>query len=225
MHAMSRLFIFYVVAMLSACGEHQNDGHAGANVNTAVVSTLRLLSMLPTQSISTTNRSSVIGNSSNRGNANSSAPVLAEKATARSTLTKPVTLTVLHIEDNPESLRTMRRMFGSLPNLTLLDAHTGEFGIKLATANPPALIMVDMTLPGIEGAEVARRLRNNPVTRDIPVIAITANSRALGFELNLTGFDDYLAKPIDAARLQVVLNRRLLDLNKRAQDSTTVVKQ
>ncbi|MBI3775130.1 MAG: response regulator [Gammaproteobacteria bacterium] len=148
-----------------------------------------------------------------------------EKTTARSTLTQPATLSVLHIEDNPENLTLMRRMFASMQNLTLLDAHTGEFGIKLATANPPALILLDMTLPGIDGQEVLRRLRNHPVTRDIPVVAITNNSRALGVELGLADFDDYIVKPVNYDRLQAVLNRRLADGIRRPLDPATVVKQ
>lgn len=82
-----------------------------------------------------------------------------------------------------------------------------------------------MTLPGIDGTEVIRRLRNHPVTGNIPVIAITASSRALGVKLNPAGFDDDLAKPVDAARLQAILNRRLVDGNRRPLEANTVVKQ
>jgi len=221
-----RLFSCYVAAILSACGSgHESSGRSGASFNTVLTSATRAATLLPAPYFTDSNQKPGISKIISGGKTSSPTPITAEKTMARSTLTKPATLTVLHIEDNPEHLRVMRSMFGSLPNLTLLEAHTGEYGIKLATANPPALIMLDMTLPGIDGTEVIRRLRNHTVTRNIPVISLTASSRALGVELNLAGFDDYLAKPVDAARLQVVLNRRLVDINRRPLEPTTVVKQ
>lgn len=143
----------------------------------------------------------------------------------RGTLARPATLRILHIEDNPQNLSLMRRMFASMQNLTLLDAHTGELGIKLATTNPPALILLDMTLPGINGREVLRRLRNQPATRDIPVVAITNNSRALGAELGQSDFDDYIVKPVNYDRLHTVLNRHLFDEIRLPTEPTTVVNQ
>ena len=125
---------------------------------------------------------------------------------------QPAELTVLHIEDNPLELAVMRQLFAESKHLTLLNSRTGEYGIKLAITHSPTLILLDLTLPGINGAEVLRRLRNHPETRTIPVVAITRNTNALGMPVDLAGFDDYLTKPVSAARLHAMLNRRIADL-------------
>ena len=181
-------------------------------LNTMLAAGLQIAMSLPVDFIDLT---------ADSGAKTSVVPATTEKTTAL----RPVTLTILHIEDNPADLRLMRQMFVSLHNLTLRDVRTGEFGITLATANPPALILLDIGLPGINGAEVLRRLRSHPATRDIPVVAITSYSRALGIELGLSDFDDYLAKPISAARLQTILNRRLGEINKEPSDPATLVQQ
>ena len=128
------------------------------------------------------------------------------------TQTPPAKFTVLYIEDNPLELGVMRQLFAESTHLTFLNSRTGEYGIKLATAHPPTLILLDMTLPGINGTEVLRRLRNHPATRTIPVVAITRNANALGMPLDLGGFDDYLTKPVSAARLHALLSRHIVDL-------------
>lgn len=143
---------------------------------------------------------------------NNRQPPASDPAEASDTQTQPAKLTVLYIEDNPLELAVMRQIFAKSKHLTLLNSRTGEYGIKLAITHSPTLILLDMTLPGINGAEVLRRLRNHPETSTIPVVAITRNSNALGMPLDLAGFDDYLTKPVSAARLQAVLNRRIVDL-------------
>ncbi len=206
---MLRLLIFAAMFTLAACTGQSSVGNStNSVVNTVVTSALRIGILLPTHSgLATHHRSTP------------SAPATKETTTA------PDTLTVLHIEDNPDDIRLMRHMFTALQNLNLLHSHTGELGIKLATANPPALILLDMALPGVNGTVVLHRLRNHPVTRDIPVVAMITNSSALGATLSLSGFNDYLAKPVDVARLQAVLNRQLTDLHKTPRESATIVKQ
>jgi CheY-like chemotaxis protein len=210
----SQLFVWVaVVSFAAVAGGLHTVASAALQVDVAAI--------LPTNLDVTTNRSSA-GELSGSGKQTSTTPTVAEKTTARDT---PVKLTVLHIDGNPDSLRMMRQLFASLQNMDLVDARTGEYGVKLATANPPSLILLDTTLPGIDGSEVLSRLRNNLATRNIPVVAVTGKSSALGIELGLTGFDDFLAKPVDAARLQAVLNRRLVNANKKPLDPATVVKQ
>ncbi len=76
-------------------------------------------------------------------------------------------------------------------------AHSGEDGLEQARTDPPDLIVLDIRLPGIDGYEVCRRLRQDPepTVRDIPVIALTSmDDTQVGFE---AGMDDYLNKDFD----------------------------
>jgi len=231
-HAMSRLLILAAVVTLAACnGESDRSGRSEfASTLTPFGHTEDIITNLISYALSTvlapTPRTTTLlpGNSLDMVNSSTVAPA-APARSERTTALQPATLTILHIEDNPDDLLAMRRMFASLHTLTLRTTRTGEFGIKLATANPPALILLDMALPGINGEEVLRRLREHPATRDIPVVAITSRSRALGMELGLTGFDDYLAKPVDTASLESVLNRRLGYNQKQPSEPATLVQQ
>lgn len=230
---LSRFLLLATVMALPAChGESGRTGFAASRTNTAapiltpavrneslIASLIRYV--LNSVLVPAPRTTSLPGNSIGMPNTGTSTPATTENTIAFSS----GALTILHIEDNPDDLRAMREMFTSLHTLTLRTTRTGEFGIKLATANPPALILLDMALPGINGAEVLRRLREDPATRDIPVVAITSHSAALGMELGLTGFDDYLVKPIDPASLESVLNRRLSALNKKSPEPAVLVKQ
>jgi two-component system phosphate regulon response regulator PhoB len=91
-------------------------------------------------------------------------------------------------------------------------ATTGEDAIKLAESEPPDLILLDLMLPGADGFEVCRRLGNNPKTRQIPIVMLTAKGEeadiVTGLEL---GADDYITKPFSPkvliARIRAVLRR------------------
>lgn len=92
-------------------------------------------------------------------------------------------------------------------------AKDGEEALHLARELSPALVVLDVMMPRLDGYEVARRLREDEATRGIPVILLTALAQeadvARGFE---SGADDYLRKPFSpqelAARVQAVLGRR-----------------
>jgi two-component system, OmpR family, response regulator MprA len=92
-------------------------------------------------------------------------------------------------------------------------ASNGEQGIALAQRIDPDLVILDVMMPGIDGLEVCRRLRNNPTTRDIPILMLTAkdevSDRILGLQ---TGADDYLTKPFDfyelLERIKAILRRQ-----------------
>ena len=118
--------------------------------------------------------------------------------------------TVLYIEDNPANLRLLRKIIATHTSLTLLDAPTAEQGLDIATAHCPDLILLDINLPGMNGFEALRRLQNNPATRNIPVIAISANAMERDVKKGLAaGFVDYLTKPIDISRLLSLLDSLL----------------
>jgi PAS domain S-box-containing protein len=118
--------------------------------------------------------------------------------------------TVLVIEDNPVNLLLMEAMLGQLTQCRMLGAELPETGLQLALAERPDLILLDIQLPGIDGYEVLRRLRAQPATRHIPVIAISANAMRADIERGrAAGFDDYLTKPIDQPLLLAALRRCL----------------
>lgn len=105
--------------------------------------------------------------------------------------------TVLYIEDNPANLRLVQKILARHSEFTLLTADSGEQGIALALEKLPDLILLDINMPGMDGFAVLQQLQENPLTRHLPVIAISANAMqrdiARGKE---AGFVDYITKPI-----------------------------
>lgn len=78
----------------------------------------------------------------------------------------------------------------------------GEQGVEMASSESPDLILMDMSLPGIDGWTATRRLKDDDATRDIPVIALTAHAMAGDREKAMeAGCDDFDTKPVDLARL------------------------
>ena len=108
---------------------------------------------------------------------------------------------ILLVEDeemNRDSLARLLRRRG----YEVLIAVDGEQGIALARAEAPDLILMDMSLPVLDGWEATRRLKAAPETRAIPVVALTAHAMATHRDQALAaGCDDYDTKPIDLARL------------------------
>jgi CheY-like chemotaxis protein len=105
---------------------------------------------------------------------------------------------LLYIEDNPVNVLLMEAMIDRLPHLTLISALLPEQGLAMAVAEQPALILLDIQLPGIDGFEVLRRLRQQPATRAIPVFAVSANAMPAAIEQGrAAGFQRYLTKPLD----------------------------
>jgi DNA-binding response OmpR family regulator len=120
---------------------------------------------------------------------------------------------VLIVEDDPDIAEGLRYNI-EREGLRALVASTGERGLELALDrnNPPALVLLDVMLPGMSGTELCRRLRREPATRRTPVIMLTARGsegeRVAGLEL---GADDYVTKPFSVrelmARVRAVLRR------------------
>jgi PAS domain S-box-containing protein len=105
--------------------------------------------------------------------------------------------TLLYVEDNPANLSLVEQLISRTPDLKLLTAGTGKLGIKLARANQPEVILMDINLPDISGVEALRLLRQDPETGHIPVVAISANAMPYDIEKGLkAGFYRYLTKPI-----------------------------
>jgi two-component system, cell cycle response regulator DivK len=112
---------------------------------------------------------------------------------------------VLIVEDNGKNMKLVRDVLQATGYSTL-EATTGEEAVELALSHAPALVLMDVQLPGIDGLEALRRLRQDEQTASIPVLAVTAQAMSGDRERFLeAGFDGYLSKPIDVAELiQVV---------------------
>jgi signal transduction histidine kinase/ActR/RegA family two-component response regulator len=128
----------------------------------------------------------------------------------------PLHGTLLYIEDNQANVRLIERVVSRLPNCRLITAMQGSLGLDLAHQHDPDIVLLDLHLPDIPGAEVLRRLREDPTTHDIPVIVISADATPSQIrKLLAEGADAYLTKPLDVQRfLQLVretLKKRILD--------------
>lgn len=107
---------------------------------------------------------------------------------------------ILAVEDHPDNLATLRAILKD--RCVLLEAVSGEDGILAARTQKPDLILLDMSLPGLDGRSVVGRLRADAATCDVPVIALTAHAMKGDREAFLAaGCDGYLAKPIDVEAL------------------------
>lgn len=106
--------------------------------------------------------------------------------------------TILYIEDNPANLRLVAQVLGRMSNIRMWSAHEPLLGLELAEEHKPDLILLDINLPGMNGFEVLKNLRQSPTTANIPVLAISANAMTRDIEKGFNaGFDDYITKPID----------------------------
>jgi two-component system cell cycle response regulator DivK len=103
---------------------------------------------------------------------------------------------VLLVEDNEKNLKLARDVL-EFAGFIVQVATTGEEAVSQARTSPPDLILMDLQLPGIDGHEALSRLRGDPDTSQIPVVALTAFAMKADRERALSaGFDGYLEKPI-----------------------------
>ena len=107
-----------------------------------------------------------------------------------------MTQVILVVEDNERNLKLLRDVL-QYAGYGVRAARTAEDGIALAVSEPPDLVLMDLQLPGIDGMEALHRLRENPRTTDIPVVAVTAQAMKQDRERVLeAGFNGYIEKPI-----------------------------
>jgi two-component system, cell cycle response regulator DivK len=108
---------------------------------------------------------------------------------------------ILVVEDNPKNLKLVRDVL-RFSGYEVIEATSGEDGVRLAASEEPDLILMDLQLPGIDGAEALRRIRAGERTREVPVVAVTAfamdDDRERAFA---SGFTGYVEKPISVRRL------------------------
>ena len=117
---------------------------------------------------------------------------------------------ILIVEDNEKNRKLVRDVLQHTGYKTL-EAETGEDGVRLAQESHPALVLMDIQLPGMNGIEALGRLRADPKTKKIPVIAVTASAMTHDrAKIMSAGFDGYQSKPINVKEFLVAV-REMLD--------------
>lgn len=112
-----------------------------------------------------------------------------------------MTSRILCVEDNPQNMRLVRKILTS-SGYEVLEAENGLDGVDIAVSGSPHLILMDINLPDIDGLEATRRIKENPSTQHIPVIALTANAMYGDEERCIAaGCDGYISKPVSKSRL------------------------
>ena len=131
--------------------------------------------------------------------------------------------TILAVDDEEDILELLRYNLAS-EGYRVICAGSGEEALKYARTEPVVLILLDIMLPGIGGLEVTKLLKNNPETRHIPVVMLTAKGDEADIVAGLEqGADDYITKPFSpkvlAARIKTVIRRQSKDT---ADDENTI---
>jgi len=117
---------------------------------------------------------------------------------------------LLYVEDNDDNTYMLKMRLELLGDFEVLTAENGERGCEVAAAERPDIILMDLEMPVMDGWEATRRLKGNPQTRDIPVIAFSAHALAGQREKALTGGrDEFDTKPIEFDRLVATIRRIL----------------
>lgn len=107
--------------------------------------------------------------------------------------------TILLVDDNLAN-RVLAMKLLRARGHEIVEAEDGEAAVALARERRPALVLLDLGLPGIDGWETLRRIRADEASRDLPVVAVTAHAMVGDRERAMAaGFDGYLSKPIDAS--------------------------
>jgi CheY-like chemotaxis protein/signal transduction histidine kinase len=115
---------------------------------------------------------------------------------------------VLYIEDSPQNRDIVRRYLGG--DFDLYEAEDGEHGLERAAREVPDLILMDLSLPRIDGWEATRRLKANASLKHIPVVALTAHAaREDQMRARAAGCCDYLTKPIEREQLVATIRKHL----------------
>lgn len=109
---------------------------------------------------------------------------------------------VLYVEDNLTNLRLVERIFERRPDLELLTTTHGLVGLEMARSHRPSVVLLDVHLPDVDGDEVLIRLRDDPLTRTIPVVMLSADASEPQIQRLLNyGAAAYLTKPLDVLGL------------------------
>jgi CheY-like chemotaxis protein len=116
---------------------------------------------------------------------------------------------ILVVDDNPANLRLLRLLL-TAESYAVRTAADGADALAVLREFRPRLILMDLQMPGLDGFELTRRLKSDPATRDIVIVAITAYAMKGDEEkARAAGCDDYVSKPIDTRALPALIARHL----------------
>ncbi len=133
-------------------------------------------------------------------------------------------LTVLVVDDSPENIDILHEILHM--EYQIVFALNGQRALTLAQETHPDIILLDIMMPGMDGFEVCRRLKNNPLTKDIPVIFVTANNQPVDEEMGIKlGAVDYLAKPITPSIVRLRVEMHLALYNQRRELKKEVLRK
>lgn len=108
---------------------------------------------------------------------------------------------ILYVEDNEDNVYVVKNRFARV-GLTVVVAPDGEQGVAMAAVEKPDLILMDLRMPVLDGWEATKRIKANPDTAHIPIIALSAHAMTGDREKALeAGCDDYDTKPVELPRL------------------------
>lgn len=122
--------------------------------------------------------------------------------------------TVLVVDDDPVIVQLLQVNF-ELEGYEVLTAASGPEALESARARPPALVVMDVMMPGMSGLDAARALRGDTRTASLPVLLLSAKAQSADIAAGLEVADDYLTKPFDPFELL----DRAAELIERADDS------
>ena len=117
---------------------------------------------------------------------------------------------ILYVEDNDDNIYMLKMRLELTDEFEVLVAQDGDAGCALAAAEHPDIILMDLEMPGIDGWEATRRLKSDPQTRDIPVVALSAHALAgMRDKALAAGCDEFDTKPVNFDRLLATIRRLL----------------
>lgn len=117
--------------------------------------------------------------------------------------------TVLLVEDTEDNRQMMGRLL-ELSGFRVVEATNGEEAVEAAARENPRIILMDLSLPFIDGLAATRRIRNLPGLQKVPIVAVSAHDTAdFHHEALAAGCDAYITKPIDFSELEAVMRRMI----------------
>lgn len=120
--------------------------------------------------------------------------------------------TLLYIEDNLSNLSLIENLLEECAPIKLISAMQGQLGLELAARHQPDLILLDVHLPDIHGADVLARLKSRSATRDIPVVVLSADATKSQINrLMSLGAAEYLTKPLEVDRFLKVIEQHFCE--------------
>ena len=137
-------------------------------------------------------------------------PAGAQQAPGQQRNGSSIVTKVLYVEDNDDNVFMLKMRLELLGDFEVLTAEDGEKGCAMAISESPDIILMDLEMPNVDGWEATRRLKGDPQTRDIPIIALSAHALAGERKKALAaGCNEFDTKPIEFDRLVATLRRIL----------------